>query len=285
MTGRAGRRGMDNIGFAMVLPGKFMDVKLVARLFSSPSTPVPSQIRVNFSMVLNLLLSHTPGQVEELLERSFATYLLSRKSGKKRSMQTPAQNSRKLIQDFLKHLNFLKKAGFVTKEGTLTTDGQWASQLRVDQPLIIAEGFRRGVFPKSDPAVMAGIVAAFVNEREEHEKTEITISPEKLKKHFSKVQKKLRPFTELMEQSGFEVRPLFLWPAVTLFLWASGQSWENVLRFSMLAEGDLAMLILRTADHLRHISALDTVFPEAAATAARATELILQDPVVTYYPA
>ena len=112
MTGRAGRRGMDNIGFAMVLPGKFMDVKLVARLFSSPSTPVPSQIRVNFSMVLNLLLSHTPGQVEELLERSFATYLLSRKSGKKRSMQTPAQNSRKLIQDFLKHLNFLKKAGY-----------------------------------------------------------------------------------------------------------------------------------------------------------------------------
>jgi len=75
---------------------------------------------------------------------------------------------------------------------------------------------------------------------------------------------------------------LFLRPAVTLYLWAAGQSWENVLEFSLLAEGDLAMLILRTADHLRHISALHSVFPEAAATATQATELILKDPVVTY---
>jgi len=285
MTGRAGRRGMDNIGFAMVLPGKFMDIRLVARLFSSSSTPVLSQIRINFSMVLNLLLSHSPEQIEELLGKSFATYLLSQKPGRKRSVQLPSQSNQKLGQDFLRHLNFLIKTGFVTPEGALTTDGQWASQLRVDQPLIIAEGFRRGVFPKSDPAVMAGIVAAFVNEREEQDRTEITIYPEKLKKHFFKVQKKLRPFAEQMQQNGFGVRPLFLRPAVTLYLWAAGQSWENVLEFSLLAEGDLAMLILRTADHLRHISALNAVFPEAAATATRATDLILQAPVVTDYSA
>ena len=29
MTGRAGRRGMDNIGFAVAVPGKFMDVHLM----------------------------------------------------------------------------------------------------------------------------------------------------------------------------------------------------------------------------------------------------------------
>ena len=283
MTGRAGRRGMDNIGFAMVLPGKFMDIRLVARLFSGSSTPVPSQIRINFSMVLNLLLSHSPDQVEELLDRSFATYLLTEKSGKKNPDRISPHTNRKLGQDFLKHLNFLKKTGFVTPDGTLTTDGQWTSQLRVDQPLIIAEGFRRNVFPKSDPAVMAGIVAAFVNEREEQDRIEITISPEKLKKHFFKAQKKLGPFAEQMQQSGFDVRPLFLRPAVTLFLWASGQPWENVLDFSLLAEGDLAMLVLRTADHLRHISALKTIFPEAAAAATQATELILKDPVVTLY--
>ena len=130
---------------------------------------------------------------------------------------------------------------------------------------------------------MAGIVAAFVNEREEQDRIEITISPEKLKKHFFKVQKKLGPFAEQMQKSGFDVRPLFLRPAVTLFLWASGQPWENVLDFSLLAEGDLAMLVLRTADHLRHISALKTIFPEAAAVASQATELILKDPVVTLY--
>jgi hypothetical protein len=50
-------------------------------------------------------------------------------------------------------------------------------------------------------------------------------------------------------------------------------------------EGNLAMLILRTADHLRHIRFLAGVFPEASQTAAKAIDLILRDPVVPFdYP-
>ena len=51
MTGRAGRRGMDNIGFALLVPDKFMDVRLMARLLHSPPSEVVSQIKINFSMV------------------------------------------------------------------------------------------------------------------------------------------------------------------------------------------------------------------------------------------
>jgi hypothetical protein len=47
-----------------------------------------------------------------------------------------------------------------------------------------------------------------------------------------------------------------------------------------MEEGDLVMLILRTADNLRHIRGLKQVFPEAAETAARSIELILREPVV-----
>ena len=50
-----------------------------------------------------------------------------------------------------------------------------------------------------------------------------------------------------------------------------------------IEEGNLAMLILRTADNLRHIRSLGRVFPSAAATAARGIESILRDPVVTFY--
>jgi hypothetical protein len=45
------------------------------------------------------------------------------------------------------------------------------------------------------------------------------------------------------------------------------------------------MLILRTADNLRHIRSLAEVFPEASLTAAKAIDLILRDPVVPFdYP-
>jgi hypothetical protein len=40
------------------------------------------------------------------------------------------------------------------------------------------------------------------------------------------------------------------------------------------------MLILRTADNLRHVAGLAEIFPEAAGAAARAAEMILREPVV-----
>ena len=53
-----------------------------------------------------------------------------------------------LWADFLRHLNFLKAEGYVRDNGTLTDDGKWASHLRIDQPLMIAEGLRSGLFPE-----------------------------------------------------------------------------------------------------------------------------------------
>ncbi|MGB5750060.1 MAG: DEAD/DEAH box helicase, partial [Desulfobacterales bacterium] len=155
MTGRAGRRGMDKIGFALVIPDKFMDVRLVARLLSSPSSDIDSQIRINFSMVLNLLLSHRPEQIQGLLKKSFATYVLS-------CLQpeiSEQESHEHLWRDFLRHLNFLKATGFVSVEEELTPDGNWASQLRVDQPLLIAEGFRKEVFPQQNSDLLAAMVA------------------------------------------------------------------------------------------------------------------------------
>jgi hypothetical protein len=47
-----------------------------------------------------------------------------------------------------------------------------------------------------------------------------------------------------------------------------------------MEEGDLVMLILRTADNLRHIRRLKGAFPDAAKAANQAIELILREPVV-----
>ncbi len=49
ITGCAGRRGKDHIGFALLVPGKYMDLRSVANLFSAPPADVHSQIRINFS--------------------------------------------------------------------------------------------------------------------------------------------------------------------------------------------------------------------------------------------
>ncbi|OQY12583.1 MAG: ATP-dependent DNA helicase [Desulfobacteraceae bacterium 4572_187] len=280
MTGRAGRRGMDHIGFAVAVPGKFMDIRRIGKLMTSLPSDVASQIKINFSMALNLLLSHTPEQIEDLLKKSFATYMIVKSRKKSQSRRSFRNERKQLWRDFLHHLNFLKDTGYVTEEGMLTADGIWASQLRVDQPLMIAQGFRLGIFPESDPALFAAVTTLFVNERESDDSIEKMFKPKTLLATFRKVKTSLEPFAKQMTDRGFDVRPLFLRPAATLYAWATGQSWEKVLSVAKMEEGDLAMLILRTADNLRHIRTLTRVFPEAAETSARSIELIMRYPVV-----
>ena len=69
-----------------------------------------------------------------------------------------------------------------------------------------------------------------------------------------------------------------------MWAWASGWSWEKVIQAGQMAEGDLAMLVLRTADHLRHIRSLDEVFAPTANSAHEAIALILRDPVMPDRP-
>ena len=274
MTGRAGRRGMDEIGFALIVPGRYMDVRLIHRLLTAPASEVDSRIRINFSMVLNLLLSHTPDRVREMLDRSFAAW---RRSRGRRPQGSAAAG---LWRDFVRHLQFLRRKGYVNERDELTADGQWASQLRVDQPLLIAEGFRAALFPQEHPALLAAIIAVFVNEKEADEGLDRKLLPKLLVKSYRQAEEALAPFIAEMKEEGFEARPLYLKPAAVLFAWASGRPWEQVVAAAEMEEGDLAMLILRTADNLRHIRALDRVFPAAAASAARAIEMILREPVV-----
>jgi len=283
MTGRAGRRGMDRIGFAMAIPGKYMDLRHAARLIGSPPSHVFSRIHVNFSMVLNLLLSHTPDQVEDLLRRSFAAYLIEKTGKKNRNRDAAMDGVAVLTDQFRKHLAFLVEKAYVTEEGALTEDGVWASRLRVDQPLIIAEGFRTAAFPTGDPTVLAAIIAAIVTDRDIKEKKSSEHSDRKLMPAFKEVEKRLRPFQRHMASRGFETRTLSRAAAATLYLWMKGQTWEEVVSASSIEEGDLVMLILRSADNLRHIKALNPFFPEAAEAAKTAIDIMLREPVTMAY--
>ncbi|MBF0452437.1 MAG: DEAD/DEAH box helicase [Candidatus Magnetomorum sp.] len=278
MTGRAGRRGADQIGFAVTIPGKFMDLPLVVQLNHSPPSEIQSQIKINFSMVLNLLLSHKPNEINQLLEKSFATFLILKE--KRLSHKKKKEARTRLWRDFIRHLRFLIKEGFVTEKENLSEDGIWTSQLRVDQPLLIAQGLRKQIFPKKDPALLAALIASFINERDTDDSKIEALAPEELLDAFQKMINALRPLARRMTMNGFNARPLFLKPALTLYQWAKGENWQDVVKLSGLAEGDLAMMIIRTADNLRHTATLSDFFPEVAETSRLSISCILREPVI-----
>jgi superfamily II RNA helicase len=126
------------------------------------------------------------------------------------------------------------------------------------------------------------MVASFGNERERDDQSlNRSALPKSLTRTFLNIRKGLTPFAREMIDWGFDVPFLYLHPAATIYLWASGTPWNDVLRFSGLQEGDLSRLILRTADNLHHIAALKSVFPLAAAAAAEGKRAIMKDPIVT----
>lgn len=73
MTGRAGRRGRDRVGFIVAAPGTHQDPQKMAALLGSPPDPLESQFRATYTTLLNLLDAYGNfAQVREIAARSFA---------------------------------------------------------------------------------------------------------------------------------------------------------------------------------------------------------------------
>jgi ATP-dependent RNA helicase HelY len=73
MTGRAGRRGKDKVGFVVLAPSNFQNPPRIAALLKSPPDALQSKFRATYSSLLNLLDAYGSfSQVREIAEKSFA---------------------------------------------------------------------------------------------------------------------------------------------------------------------------------------------------------------------
>ncbi len=80
LTGRAGRRGIDDRGAAVVLWSPFVTFDQVARLAASRDYPLVSAFRPTYNMAANLVVRYDRNQAREVLGRSFAQFQADRAS-------------------------------------------------------------------------------------------------------------------------------------------------------------------------------------------------------------
>ncbi len=74
LTGRAGRRGLDPIGHAVVLYQRDVDFPTVASLVSRRVSPLHSSFAPSYNMAVNLLRRRDRAEAEALLAQSFAQW-------------------------------------------------------------------------------------------------------------------------------------------------------------------------------------------------------------------
>ncbi len=81
LTGRAGRRGIDKVGNAVVNYQRNLDFHTVAGLVGTRAYPLRSSFAPSYNMAVNLLRQHDQQQAETLLGASFAQFQADRDTG------------------------------------------------------------------------------------------------------------------------------------------------------------------------------------------------------------
>ncbi|HWP53134.1 MAG TPA: hypothetical protein VN476_03325 [Pyrinomonadaceae bacterium] len=121
MTGRAGRRGKDRVGFIIAAPGPHQNPRKIAELLGARPNDLESQFRATYTSLLNLLDAFGSfAQVRAIAERSFAyRNLLPRIHQLERTREESADRIREQIDhstlDISLVLGFERLAGARTR--------------------------------------------------------------------------------------------------------------------------------------------------------------------------
>ncbi len=110
LTGRAGRRGLDTLGHAVVSYQRDVDFTVVAGLVGRRTEPLISQFAPSYNMAVNLLRRPPPAdpritrvdQAVELLERSFAQF---QADGQSAGRLAEIEKNRRALAGYAKHLH------------------------------------------------------------------------------------------------------------------------------------------------------------------------------------
>src|SRR5215475_16018369 len=80
IAGRAGRRGKDLVGFAIVTPSPYIELSVITKGLTGQPEPINSQFVITYPMVLNLLKAHPLDQIQPILAKSFAQFELNQRA-------------------------------------------------------------------------------------------------------------------------------------------------------------------------------------------------------------
>ncbi len=155
LTGRAGRRGHDAEGHAVVLFSPETPLADAARVALAPPPDLHSTFRPTYNLAVNLVRRFDRETAHGVLRSSFAQWQAQRMPGRRPEMLTEALGRRLAVLEELGYLH-----GW-----SLTEAGTRLSTVYHESDLLVAESLRSEVLGDAEPAVLAGVLSAFVFEK------------------------------------------------------------------------------------------------------------------------
>ena len=154
MTGRAGRRGLDDEGHAVVCFAPEIALMDVGRVAISHPSELHSSFRPTYNFTANLINHFEFDTALEVVQRSYAQFEADHR---------PAGSRRSLGDQMRARHHVLEELGYA--EGwRLNEQGQLLRSIYHECDLLIAESVAAGVFDDLEPAQLAGLLSSFVFE-------------------------------------------------------------------------------------------------------------------------
>ena len=311
MSGRAGRRGKDTVGFCIAAPSKFCDPREIIKLYKSPPEPLKSSYFPSPSTVLNLLRYRNVDDLKFTVQRSLAAFYDKKSADKLRFEAdklddvpeleeseepiSPAEKRRiKKVRRLRKQadvldsqqqeligraISGLQELGYLEGE-TLSKKGYWASNISTNLVLELGEIIEAGVVDNPTHESLIAVIAA--------------ISSEGRRKYLAGnlsplTNEEMQTVVEIVERvrsidipGVLEETEISQNAANTVLSWMQAKDWSSfrsLLKLAGIQEGDVARLITQTAEHLNQLSRLVDSHPDIAVKAEKARLRILRPPL------
>ena len=154
MTGRAGRRGLDDEGHVIVCFTNEVEFHDVGRVALAPPSELHSSFRPTYNFTSNLINHFEFETALEVVQCSYAQFETDRRA-------TPSK--RPLGDQMIARHKVLEELGYA--EGwKLNKQGQLLRSIYHECDLLIAESITSGVFEDLEAAQLAGLLSCFVFE-------------------------------------------------------------------------------------------------------------------------
>ena len=261
-TGRAGRRGIDEAGWAVALWSPDCTFEQMAQLASSRSFQLRSAFRPTYNMVAGLLGRMPAEAARDLMGRSFAQYQAETAS-------LPVD----LPSRFDAVATVLRERGHL--DGwDLTDSGSLVSRIFHEADLVVAEALSGGLLDGLSPPELASVLSAFTYEhRSPGPRPEAWIPSGAAYRRLRRIGTALDGLHRIERSFGLDpIRSLELGFGPAAHRWAAGESFEAVQDEGFSA-GDFVRNVKQVVDLARRIAAV-APDPDTSATAHQTVEAL-----------
>ena len=161
MTGRAGRRGLDDEGHAVVCFAPEVALLDVGRVALAAPSELHSSFRPTYNFTANLINHFDAETALEVVQRSYAQFEADHR---------PSGSRRSLGDHMRARHHVLEELGYA--DGwRLNERGQLLRSIYHECDLLIAECVSAGIFDDLEPAQLAGLLSSFVYEAKRASRT------------------------------------------------------------------------------------------------------------------